>query len=151
MKISINLYLHSIFCTSRHLNLISDKERMRQLLYDSFQYYDCELFESICTTNHVHILHSANPEMGTDELLKKIKFAVQTRYQREIDSNFFWDPGYYVFSIGGDSLENERIKLLQHNNMHKKQSLEAELKNYRDEFQFDDPRELTDLDENRFN
>jgi REP element-mobilizing transposase RayT len=151
MKVSIYVYFHTIFCTSGHLNLIDDQDKMQELLLEVLQFYNCELFESVSTPNHVHLLHSANPEMCADELLKKIKLAVQTKYQREVNHNFFWEPGYYVFSVGGNSLEAERVRILEQPILHKRISLDSELKKFRDELQLDEIDDLTDLDEHRFN
>jgi REP element-mobilizing transposase RayT len=151
MKVSIYLYFHTIFCTSQHLDLIDNEEKMHELLHEVLHYYNCELFEVVCTSNHVHLLHSANPDMCTDELLKKIKLAVQTKYQREINPNFYWNPGYYVFSVGGNSLEAERVRILEQPILHKRISLDSELKRFRDELQMDKSEDLTDLDEHRFN
>jgi REP element-mobilizing transposase RayT len=151
MKVSIYLYFHTIFCTSQHLDLIDDANTMEELLHEVLNYYDCELFEVICTPNHVHILHSANQEMCTDELLKKIKLAVQTKYQRHINSNFYWDPGYYVFSVGGNALEAERITILEQPILHKRISLDSELKKYREDLELNEMDDITDLDEHRFN
>jgi REP element-mobilizing transposase RayT len=151
MKIKINIYLHTIFCTSEHQNLIGNPKRIKELISESFQFYNCELFEVSATTNHVHILHSANPEISTDELLKKVKLAVQTKYQREINSDFFWDPGYYVFTIGADELESEKFNLLKQSSLHSKQSLDTELKQYLEDIELDETDDLTDIDEHRFN
>jgi REP element-mobilizing transposase RayT len=124
---------------------------MEQLFHELFHYYNCELFEAVILNNHVHLIHSVDPEISSDILLKKIKLAVQTRYQREIDPNFFWDPGYYVFSIGGNTLKAERERLLQQTSLHKSLSLESELNKFRKEFHMDNTDELTDLDEHRYN
>jgi putative transposase len=151
MKVKIYVYLHTIFCTAEHRNIIGKPERMKQLLQEAFHFYNCELYEVSGTSNHVHLLHSANPEMCTDELLKKIKLASQTRYQREIDPDFFWEPGYYVFSISGEDLEAERINLLKQGNLHRKISLDSELKQYRDELQMELSENIADLDEHQYN
>ena len=151
MRVGIYVYFHTIFCTSRHLDLIGNIERMQELLHEVLHYYNCELFESYSTPNHVHILHSANPEMCADELLKKIKLAVQTKYQREINPKFYWEPGYYVFSVGGSALEAERIRILEQPILHKRMTLDSELKAYREELQMDELDDLSDLDEHRFN
>jgi len=151
MKVSIYVYFHTIYCTSGHMNLIEDKYKMQELIHEVLQFYNCELFESYSTSNHVHLLHSANQEMCADELLKKIKLAVQTKYQREVNPNFFWEPGYYVFSIGGNSLEAERVRILEQPILHKRMSLDSELKRYRDEMEMDEMDDFTDLDEHRFN
>jgi REP element-mobilizing transposase RayT len=151
MKIDIYVYFHTIFCTSGHLKLIEDKDKMQELLHEVFQFYNCELFEAISTPDHVHLLHSANPEMCADELLKKIKLAVQTKYQRLVNPNFFWEPGYYVLSVGGNLLEAERVRILEQPIYHKRISLDSELKKYRDELHMEESDDLTDLDEHRFN
>jgi REP element-mobilizing transposase RayT len=151
MKVSTYLYLHTIFCTSQHLDMIDDVEKMQELLHDVFQYYNCELVEAMCIKNHVHLLHSYNPEMSPDELLKKVKLAVQTKYQREVMPAFYWEPGYYVFSVSGNLLEAERIKILEQPIFHRRISLDNELKAYREELELEKSDDLTDLDEHRFN
>jgi REP element-mobilizing transposase RayT len=126
-------------------------DRMQELFYEVFHYYNCELFEAVCIKNHVHLLHSANPEMSADELLKKVKLAVQTKYQREVLPAFYWDPGYFVFSVSGNLLEAERIKILEQPIFHKRIGLGTELKSYREDPNTEESNDLTDLDEHRFN
>jgi putative transposase len=153
MKSTIKFYLHAILIVDGQKELIRPeiKDELYDYILDSMEKKNSRVFQIGGTPNHIHILFNMIPDMSFDEFLKRIKLDAQTFVQHNHDSTFFFDDGYYVFSVGEEDIEKETLYIMQQEAYHREKSLKAELRRYREELGMETTDILTDLNENSFN
>ena len=153
MKSTIKFYLHAILIVDDHKKIISPeiKKDIYNYILDSMEKKNSRVFQIGGTPNHIHILFNMIPDMSFDEFLKRIKLDAQTFVQHKHDASFFFEDGYYVFSVGEEDIEKETLYIMQQEAYHCETSLKAELRRYREELGMEISDVLTDLNENSFN
>jgi len=152
-EIRTELYLHAIFIVDAHKKLIVPKlqDKIYKLIEEAIERLNCSVLAIGGTENHVHLLFDLNPDISIEELLKTVKLSTQTEIRHSLNPSFFWEDGYYVYSIGSEDIEAEKHKIKQEAIKHINLTLAEELQKLRDELQMNETDDLTDINENNFN
>jgi len=153
MELKVEIYVHTIIMADQNRNLIPKSKRDSLYLHlkNALNKHECKLLEIGGTENHVHLLHELNPSISTDELLKKVKLSSQFEMHLEGSNRFFWDEGYYVYTISKSDIESQAKEIKRQAIYHHKITLEEELAKIRTEMGMELSDDLTDLNENSFN
>ncbi len=152
-EIRTELYLHAIFIVDAHKKLIAPKlqDKIYKLIEEAIERLNCSVLAIGGTENHVHLLFDLNPDISTEELLKTVKLSTQTKIRHSLNPSFFWEDGYYVYSVGGAHIESETHSIMQEQIKHKNLTLAEELKKLREDLDMNETDNLTDINENNFN
>jgi hypothetical protein len=90
-------------------------------------------------------------DLSVDELLKKSKLSSMHEMHRLGFSDFFWDIGYWAYSIGTQDLNDEFYKIEHQIDYHNIVSLDTELKELMESMDMEADDDLCELNEYSYN
>ena len=108
-------YLHLVLITKYRRNVLTDPmlDRTQELMKETCEQMDCELFEFNGEDEHVHLLVNVHPKLAVSNLVGKQKGKTSYFLRKEFWPNIkdklwgkhFWSPSYCAVSIGGAPLK----------------------------------------------
>jgi REP element-mobilizing transposase RayT len=153
MDVRIEVFLSGIFACLDRADLIrqDQKSDLYGFLTDSMNRQGCKLLQIGGTANHVHFVVQMSVDLSVDELLKKSKLSSMHEMHRLGFSDFFWDIGYWAYSIGTQDLNDEFYKIEHQIDYHNIVSLDTELKELMESMDMEADDDLCELNEYSYN
>ena len=153
MNVIMECYMHAILIIDQQKDLITpgNKEALHLNIKMALKKKNCELFAIGGTSNHIHFICSMNLEMSLDELMKKLKLSTQMEMQLDGNKDFFWEDGYYAYTISKGRIKEESEAIQRQPIFHRNICLKDELEQIRIEMSLEESDDLTDINENSFN
>ena len=116
------LYYHLVWATKNRESSI-DLDRENELyayIIGKADFLKCIVHAVNGTDNHIHLVVSIPPTMSIAEFVKNIKGSSAHHINHDLlaqTNKFTWQPGYGVFSLGGQQLERA-VAYVQNQKIH---------------------------------
>ena len=109
------LYAHLVLSTKYHYKVITPAmlERLKEIVADLCQKWQCELLECNGEPNHLHIVFRYFPQMQLSKFVNNLKSVSSRRIRQEFEAqvdavywkDVFWSESYSIDSCGNAPLE----------------------------------------------
>ncbi|PSB15097.1 IS200/IS605 family transposase [Phormidesmis priestleyi ULC007] len=109
------LYAHLILSTKYRYKVITPTmlERLKEIVADLCQKWQCELLECNGEPNHLHIVFRYFPQMQLSKFVNNLKSVSSRRIRQEFEAqvdavywkDVFWSESYSIDSCGNTPLE----------------------------------------------
>jgi putative transposase len=112
-----NIEYHFVWVTKyRYAVLKGDvKLRVRELIRQSCEAFEIKILSGVVSTDHVHILVSAPPNMAPSEIMRRVKgrsarklFEEFPMLKKRYWGKHFWARGYFCVTVG--QMTDEMVK-----------------------------------------
>jgi REP element-mobilizing transposase RayT len=128
------ILVHTVFSTKERRPFLIDekfREELHRYLGGILNHLGCQSIVVGGVADHVHVLASLARTCEASEMVKELKRGSTLWIKKRRDSNlsdFAWQSGYGMFSIGFSQIEALRCYIVEQPQHHKKHSFQTEFR-----------------------
>jgi putative transposase len=124
------IYVHTVFATKNReaLILTPAPPRLHGYLVAVLKELGCPSLAAGGIEDHVHILHALARTCSVAWVMEKLKSNSSRWMKEQGAADFWWQPGYAVFSAGRSELERVKRYIQRQREHHRTRSFEQELR-----------------------